>query len=199
MCEERFKTESKSNWGNWRSCLRYLEIYCDESTTFNEITPDWVKGFKKFLDTVEKDYNKHTEEDHKEGDIFVGLSQNSKVSYFNKLKACINQAFEDRIIPVNPLRGIKGFKTEEVKREYLSWDEVCKLDGNSSKPRPVSMAVLLTADTMRLLQWTSEHIRLCDTPPISNCRICLIRNIVYLCYWLILMLILSGIAAMTTI
>lgn len=133
MCEERFKTESRGNWGNWRSCLRYLELYCDESTTFNEITPEWVKGFKKYLDTVEKDYYKHTEDSHNESDIFNGLSQNSKVSYFNKLKACINQAVEERIIPVNPLRGIKGFKTEEVKREYLSWDEVCKLDATPCK------------------------------------------------------------------
>ena len=35
MVEERRKNpESKGNWGNWRSCLRYLEIYCDDKTTF---------------------------------------------------------------------------------------------------------------------------------------------------------------------
>lgn len=55
---------------------------------------------------------------------FQGLSQNSKVSYFNKLRACINKAFEERIIPINPLRGIEGFKQAEVKRDYLTLDEI---------------------------------------------------------------------------
>ena len=59
--------------------------------------------------------------------LFRSLSQNSKVSYFNKLRACINQAYDDQIIPVNPLRGIEGLKEEEVKRDYLTLDEVKKL------------------------------------------------------------------------
>lgn len=123
MCEERHNNlESKGNWGNWRSCLKYLEIYCDEKTTFRDVTPAFVKGFKEFLDTVEKDTHKRSV--HAERDIFQALSQNSKVSYFNKLRACINKAFEERIIPINPLRGIEGFKPAEVKRDYLTLEEI---------------------------------------------------------------------------
>lgn len=55
MVEERHKNpESEGNWGNWRSCLRYLEIYCDEKTTFKDITPEFINGFKVFLNNVEK-------------------------------------------------------------------------------------------------------------------------------------------------
>lgn len=126
MCTERLKTDTQGNWGNWRSCLRYLERYCDESTTFKDITPEWIKGFKDYLDCVEKDT--HKKSIHTDSQVFVGLSQNSKVSYFNKLKACINHAFEERIIPVNPLVGIKGFKTDDTEREYLTWEEVLLLD-----------------------------------------------------------------------
>jgi integrase len=61
------------------------------------------------------------------------LSQNSKVSYFNKLRACINQAFEDRIIPINPLRGVEGFKQDETERAYLTLDEVKKLSKTACK------------------------------------------------------------------
>lgn len=132
MCEEHFQSDSEGNWGIWRSCLRYLESYCDESTTFNEITTEWVKGFKRYLDTVEKDTHKSVNEKNGEH-IFIGLSQNSKHSYFNKLKACINHAFDERIIAVNPLRGVKGFKQDEVMREHLSWEEVCKLDATPCK------------------------------------------------------------------
>ena len=53
-----------------------------------------------------------------ERDSFQGLSQNSKLSYFNKLRACINHAFNNRIMPYNPLVGIEDSKAAEVKRDY---------------------------------------------------------------------------------
>lgn len=110
------RMESKGNHGNWRSCLIQLEEYCSPRTQFKDIDREWILGFKDHLNS--KDY-----------------AQNTKVSYFNKLRACINKAFEDRIIPDNPLRGVDGFKQEETKREYLSLKELksmaeteCKYD-----------------------------------------------------------------------
>lgn len=133
MVEERRKTDdsedsegSDGNWGNWRSCLRYLEIYCDEHTTFRDVTPEFILGFKEFLKNVEKDTHKRVGP-RRERDEFQGLSQNSKVSYFNKLRACINHAFDERVIQVNPLRGIEGFKAAEVQRDYLTLEEIRKL------------------------------------------------------------------------
>lgn len=124
MCEERHKNpDTQGNWGNWRSCLKYLETYCDEKTTFRDITPEFVLGFKEFLDTVEKDTHKR-DGPKLERSEFQGLSQNSKQSYFNKVRACINKAYDERIIPVNPLRGVEGFKTAEVKRDYLTLEEI---------------------------------------------------------------------------
>ena len=55
------------------------------------------------------------------------MARNSKLSYFNKLRACLNQAFDDRIIAHNPIRGIEGFKAEEGTRMYLTIDELKKL------------------------------------------------------------------------
>lgn len=126
MCEERLKTpDSLGNWGNWHSCLKHLEIYCDEETTFDDITPEFVQGFKDYLNTAEKDAQK--KKDPKVAYVFQPLAQNSKVSYFNKLRACINHAFEEHIIDTNPIRTIEGFKAEEVKREYLTLEEIRKL------------------------------------------------------------------------
>lgn len=126
MCEDRYgNVESRGNWGNWHSCLQHLQRYCDDKTTFKDITPEWIEGFKHFLDKVEKDAYKRRNQILAEA---KPLSQNSKVSYFNKLRACINQAFDDRIIPINPLRGIEGFKQEETERVYLTMDEITKLE-----------------------------------------------------------------------
>lgn len=117
--------DSQGNWGNWRSCLRYLEVYCNEKTTFKDITPKWVQGFKDFLDTVEKDtYKIHNRRTTKE---FNGLSQSSKVSYFNKLRACLNQAHKEHLIYYNPADSVTGFKTPDLERQYLTMEEVKRL------------------------------------------------------------------------
>ena len=76
MCEDRLKTpDSKGNWGNWHSCLKHLEVYCDEATTFDDINAEWIQGFKDYLNTAEKDAQK--KKDPKISYVFQGLSQNS--------------------------------------------------------------------------------------------------------------------------
>ena len=124
MCEKRLGGESHGNWGNWRSCYYHLKKYERRNNiTFEDITPEWVQGFKDYLENEAcawtNDYRRRIKD--------KPLSQNSKVSYFNKLRACLNHAYEERIIAVNPLRGIEGFKAEEGTRMYLTIDEVKRL------------------------------------------------------------------------
>ena len=125
MTEKRYGAESRGNWGNWRSCLKHLEKYDSnlKKLTFADITTKWVQGFKDYLEKEacawSCDYRERIK-DHP-------LARNSKVSYFNKLRACLNQAFEERIIAHNPMRGIESIKAEEGKRMYLTIEEVKKL------------------------------------------------------------------------
>lgn len=122
MCEKRHgNPESRGNWGNWYSCLHHLMKYeKNERITFADITPEWVQGFRDYLDNEavawSHDYRKKIKD--------KPLARNSKLSYFNKLRACLNQAFEDRIIPINPCRGVERFRPEEGTRMYLTIDEV---------------------------------------------------------------------------
>lgn len=124
MCQKRLGAESRGNWGNWFSCLHHLLIYDkNEKLTFADITQEWVQGFHDYLDDEavawSHDYRKRIKD--------KPLARNSKLSYFNKLRACLNQAFEDRIIPTNPARYVENFKAEEGTRMYLTIDEVRKL------------------------------------------------------------------------
>lgn len=122
MCEKRHgATESRGNWGNWFSCLHHLLIYeKNQNITFKDITPQWVQGFKDYLENEavawSHDYRKRLKD--------KPLKRNSKLSYFNKLRACLNQAFEERIIPTNPIRTVENFKMEEGTRMYLTIDEL---------------------------------------------------------------------------
>ena len=39
------------NWGNWISCLHHLMKYeRNERITFKRITPEWVQGFRDYID-----------------------------------------------------------------------------------------------------------------------------------------------------
>lgn len=144
LCDKRLGAESRGNWGNWHSCLHHLKKYEPrENITFAEITPDWVQGFKDYLenDAVAwgHDFRKRIKD--------KPLSRNSKVSYFNKFRACINKAFEERIIPVNPLRGIEGFKAEEGTRMYLTLDEVKRLAQTDCEYPQIKAAFLFSCLT----------------------------------------------------
>ncbi len=120
MCAERLGGDSRGNWGNWRSCLKHLTLYDPKlrQRTFRDITPEYIRGFRDYLEREAGAWS---------ADGGRRLSRNSRVSYFNKLKACIGQAYEERIISENPLRGIEGFKPEEGTRMYLTIDELRRL------------------------------------------------------------------------
>ena len=55
------------------------------------------------------------------------MSANTKISYFNKVKAALKQAFRERIIYENPADLVPGFPKAEVKRPFLTHEEVQKL------------------------------------------------------------------------
>lgn len=124
MCKARLGEESRGNWGNWYSALHHLLIYdSNEQLTFRDITPEWVQGFKDYLENKAKAWG----HDFRKRQDYHPLARNSKLSYFNKLRACLNQAFEERIISFNPMRGIDNFKAEEGTRMYLTIEELQKL------------------------------------------------------------------------
>lgn len=109
------RKDSPGNYGNWDSTLKHLKNYCDIQTTFRDIDTNFVEGFKDYLqnDAKTKSNNK--------------LSKNSQNSYFNKFRAALNEAFENRITPDNLTRGVKAVTPEETHREYLTIDELKSL------------------------------------------------------------------------
>lgn len=160
MCEKRLGTESRGNWGNWYSCLHHLKKYDKrENLTFADITPEWVQGFKDYLekDAVAwgHDFRKRIKD--------KPLARNSKLSYFNKLRACLNQAFDEGLIRFNPMRGIENFKAEEGTRMYLTLDEVKRLAETECEYPQIKAAFLFScltglrrSDVLRLT-WGDVH------------------------------------------
>lgn len=145
MCETRRGEETLGNWGNWFSAKKHMKKYDPkiEKRTFKEITPKWVEGFRTYLLT--KAYAFGNDERNRVKD--ARLSKNSCVSYFNKLRACLNHAYENRVIRYNPARGIEGIHAEEGTRMYLTIDEVRRLADTPCEKESVRRAFLFSCLT----------------------------------------------------
>lgn len=161
MCEKRKGSpESWGNWGNWYSSYKHLKIYeKNENITFDEITPEWVQGFKDYLENDAKAWSPRYERELEYHPLF----RNSKLSYFNKLRACIHQALADGVISDNPLRGVKNFKAEESKRMCLTIDEIKAITAADCPAPGVKRAFLFScltglrrSDIMKMT-WSEVH------------------------------------------
>lgn len=160
MCAARQETEGRGNWGNWTSCRKHLLKYDRylAKRTFAEIDREWVQGFRDYLEKEADAWS----EDGRDRKTYE-LAQNSRVSYFNKLKACLRQAFEDRIIADNPAKGVPGFKAEEGTRMYLTIDEIRRLANTECDAPEVRRAFLFSCLTglrrsdIQKLTWGEVH------------------------------------------
>lgn len=109
------RLNSAGNYGNWDSALKHLIKCYGEVLTMDEVTIENCMKFHQYLkDKAVTKGNKP-------------LSQNSRYSYLNKLKACLKLAYKERLISENVSEFIKGFKQGEANREYLTFEEVQKL------------------------------------------------------------------------
>lgn len=143
LAEER--KSSKSNYGNWLSTYKHIVSYLNKEfnpDTFklSNVDDSFIKGFKNYLDTEELTKSSKP------------LSNNSKLSYLMKLRACIREAFNNKLIDDNPFNRIKGFKTEDTKREYLTLQEIQSLANTECRYPVLKKAFLFSC--MTGLRWS---------------------------------------------
>lgn len=102
-----------STYDNWIAAGHYLDAFTKGTLTFAQLDEAWCESFKKYLLSVAS----------RKSDK-VKLSQNSAVSYFNKITAALKQAFKDGIIPTDLGRRVEGIKYVETHRQYLNLQEL---------------------------------------------------------------------------
>ena len=110
LTEKRF--DSTNNYGNWDSTYKHLKKFCPNGILLNQVDTNWLNDFKHYLKHIARKKSNEP------------LSQSSLHSYFNKVKASLNQAHKDELITKNPANNVKGFKEGEVQREFLSFEEL---------------------------------------------------------------------------
>ena len=113
VMESKKTNESSKNYDLWQACLIHVKrYYPDESLTFEQVTVKWVEGLRRYFDSQAKT---------KSGNL---ISSGTASTYFNKVRAVINEAYTKEIITKNPLKLVKGIKVIPSDRVYLGLDEV---------------------------------------------------------------------------
>jgi integrase len=133
------RNTSKGNEGNWFSMLKHYKDFAHKGLSFDDITPKFVLEFKSYLETVRTSSGKL-------------LANNTRISYYNKFKATLNEAKKLGLISKNPSDNISGFKYEEVRREFLTEEELIKLSNTECRFPILKQAFLFSALTG--LRWS---------------------------------------------
>ena len=102
-----------SNYDNWVSALKHLEKFTEGNLKFIDLNESFCNDFKEYLLTTK----------HKHSDKPL-LSQNSALSYFNKVKAAMKQAYKDGYLKNNLNATIEPIKQAETQRNYLTIEEL---------------------------------------------------------------------------
>lgn len=137
---EYFKTladkRKASNHDNWVSAYNYLETFTKGNLKFSDLNEKFCNEFKEYLLTTKSNKSSKTT-----------LAQNSAVSYFNKLKATLKQAYKDGYLQNDLNAKIEPVKQAETRRNFLTIEELNSLVKTECNNPLLKRAALFSALT----------------------------------------------------
>ena len=137
---EYFKTladkRKASNFDNWVSAYKYLQAFTNGYLKFSDLNEKFCNDFKEYLLTTKSNKSSKTT-----------LSQNSAVSYFNKVKATLKQAYKDGYLPTDLNTKIQPVKQAETRRNFLTIEELNSLVKTKCNNPLIKKAAIFSALT----------------------------------------------------
>jgi integrase len=125
-----------SNYDNWVSASHYLIKFTNGNLKFSELNETFCNDFKEYL--LSTPTNKSSK---------AKLSQNSVVSYFNKVKAAMKQAYKDGYLQTDLNAKIEAVKQAETRRNFLTIEELNSLVKTECTIPVLKQAALFSALT----------------------------------------------------
>jgi integrase len=125
-----------SNHDNWISAFNYLQQFTGGKLQFADLNVSFCEQFKEYLLTTKSKKSSK-----------VTLSRNSVVSYFNKLKAALKQAFKDGYLQTDLNAKVEAVQPEETQRNFLTLEELNSLVKTDCQSPLLKRAALFSALT----------------------------------------------------
>jgi len=142
-----------SNHDNWVSAYNYLEAFTNGNLRFADLNERFCNDFKEYLLTTKS--NKSSKK---------ALAQNSAVSYFNKLKAALKQAYKDGYLTIDLNAKIECIEPQETISQTLTIEELNTLAKAECKYPSLKKYVLFSVLTgmpfkeMQNLKWEQVEV-----------------------------------------
>ncbi|MFZ6024569.1 MAG: site-specific integrase [Bacteroidota bacterium] len=139
---DRKHEDSNGNYGNWRSVYEHLKVFMERRDyTLDQIDEDFLENFKQYL----------------QGNItrrgrIQKLEANSALSYYNKIKAALREAYTNKMIKENPSSRVKGLKAGDNHRQYLTLEELQAMANTDCKNPILKRAFIFSSLTG--LRWS---------------------------------------------
>jgi site-specific recombinase XerD len=131
------RPDDTSNRGNWNSAWQIFSKFTNNRCTFGMLTENFVIDYMKYLLSNAYCNNSDTRR----------ISENTAYSYFNKFKACLNEAVHEGLMADNPVHRVKSMKQPETYREFLTLEELQKLAKTPCDNNVLKRAALFSALT----------------------------------------------------
>lgn len=125
-----------SNHDSWVCASNYLNNYTHGNLKFDRLNETFCDDFREYLLTTKS--NKSNK---------VTLLQNSALSYFNKFKAALKQAYKDGYLQTDLNARIKTIKQAETQRNFLTIEELNSLVKTECNNPQLKTAALFSALT----------------------------------------------------
>ena len=125
-----------SNHDNWVSAYKYLETFTKGNLKFANLNEKFCNEFKEYLLNTKSNKS-----------VKTTLATNSAVSYFNKLKATLKQAYKDGYLQTDLNARIEPIKQAETQRNFLTMEELNSLVKTECNNPLLKRAALFSALT----------------------------------------------------
>lgn len=154
---EFFKKEASLRTGKnlalWESAIKHFEHFVDgKDILLEEVTADLIEDFRSYLLKTKSIRN-----------IDKKLSQNTALSYFNKIKAALRKAYKLKMLQGDVNSQVEGIKEHESERDHLTLEESIALYNTPCRKdivKRVSLFSLLTGmrySDIAKLRWNDLH------------------------------------------
>ena len=173
-----FREKARERYEKWDCVCNHFEKFCGGKCTFGDITVELCEKFRDYLLKCKQIHHPNSY-----------ISRNSAAGYYSTFRALLKIAYKEKMLRENLNDFLEKIEWKEVKKEYLTLDEVKLLAATPCRIPVLKQASLFSCMTgLRIsdilkLQWSDfemgpdqgYYIRICTekteteaTLPISH-------------------------------
>lgn len=125
-----------SNRDLWLISIKYFEAFTQRPIRFADLNVKLCNEYRDYLISADSMHRKDTK-----------LAVNTSVTYFNKLKTTLKQAYKDGLLQIDLNKQVDSITPEENLREFLTLEELNDLVNTPCKDPVMKKAALFSSLT----------------------------------------------------